>query len=458
MGKILVIDDDDVMRLILTDSLKKKGYQVESASCAEDGIEKTGKTPFDLIITDVRLPKMSGIDAIKPLLEKSPNSIVVVVTAFGKNEIALKSIKEGAYDYLTKPFNMDELQIIVKRALEKKRLEDEIQALRLKAEKSKGFDEIIGKSESLNNLLTLINKLSSSDSTVLITGESGTGKELVADAIQKKSKRSKGPFIKVNCVAIPETLIESELFGHEKGAFTGAHAARIGKFELAHGGTIFLDEIGEMSISAQSKLLRVLEQREIEKIGRSKPLKVDTRVIAATNLDIKQRVKEKKFREDLFFRLNTFCVDVPPLRERHGDIPLLVDHLIEKMNEKMGKKIKGVSKDVMDRFLDYSWPGNVRELKNVIERAVTMVEGQLITTKVIEPFIKGTKTEKPLSTEEPITLSERMNKIEKETILSVLKEAGWRQIDAAAMLGISKKNLWNKLQKHNIDVNKYIGK
>lgn len=458
MEKILVIDDDDVMRLILTDSLKKKGYQVESASCAEDGIEKTSNTPFDLIITDVRLPKMSGIDAIKPLLEKSPNSIVVVVTAFGKNEIALKSIREGAYDYLTKPFNMDELQIIVKRALEKKRLEDEIQTLRQKAEKTKGFDEIIGRSESLNNLLTLINKLSISDSAVLITGESGTGKELVANAIQKKSKRSKGPFIKVNCVAIPETLIESELFGHEKGAFTGAHAARVGKFELAHGGTIFLDEIGEMSISAQSKLLRVLEQREIEKIGRSKPLKVDTRVIAATNRDIKQRVKEKEFREDLFFRLSTFCISVPPLRERHGDIPLLVDHLIEKMNEKMGKKVKGVSKDVMDRFMNYNWPGNVRELKNVIERAVTMVEGQLITTKVIEPFIKGTKTEEPLSTEEPITLSERMNKIEKETILSVLKEAGWRQIDAAAMLGISKKNLWNKLQKHNIDVNKYIGK
>jgi len=478
--KILVVDDDQTMRLFLTEALKKRGYEVEEAISAEEALDKirvasprspvssqikpkTGDPrpatdnrqpdPFDLIIMDVRLPQMSGIEAVSRIREIDPQAIVIVVTAYGKKEIALEAIREGAYDYFTKPFKLEEMEIVIERALEKRRLQHEIRTLRQKVVEGYQFKEIIGQSESIKSVLSLVTKVAPLDSTVLITGKSGTGKELIAHAIHQRSRRCESPFIKVNCAAIPDGLLESELFGHEKGAFTGAHTQRPGKFELAHQGTIFLDEVGDMSPATQAKVLRVLEQKELERVGGRETFKVDVRVIAATNQDLSQAMKEKRFRDDLYFRLNVFPIKLPPLRERKEDIPLLVDHFIEEANLKLGTSINGVSKDAMELLLGYEWPGNIRELKNVMERAATLAEEDLITSKIATLSFEGPKERKDFSIPEaPTSLGETVEEMERQLILNALQKTGGVQIEAAKILGINEKNLWKKIKKHGIDV------
>ena len=453
--KILIVDDDQTIRLVLTEALKKKGFELEEAGSAEEALDKIRvaprPNPFDLVIMDVRLPKMSGLEAVSRIRELDREAIVIVVTAYGGKEIALEAIRKGAYDYFTKPFKLEEMEIVIERALEKRRLQNEVRTLRERVKKDREFEDIVGQSEGIKNVLALVTKVAPLDSTVLITGESGTGKELIANAIHRRSRRCGGAFIKVNCAAIPEGLFESALFGHEKGAFTGAHTQRLGKFELAHRGTIFLDEVGDMSPSTQAKVLRVLEQKELERLGGDKTLKVDVRVIAATNQDLSQALKEKRFREDLYFRLNVFPIQLPPLRERKEDIPILIDNFLADINLNLGTSITGVSRDAMEPLLGYHWPGNIRELKNIMERAATMAEGEFITSKVITLSFAGPKSGLALP-ELPAYLGEIIEEVERQLIIGALQKTGGIQVEAAKLLGITEKNLWKKIKKHGIDV------
>jgi len=453
--KILIVDDDQTIRLVLTEALKKKGFELEEAGSAEEALDKIRvaprPNPFDLVIMDVRLPKMSGLEAVSRIRELDREAIVIVVTAYGGKEIALEAIRKGAYDYFTKPFKLEEMEIVIERALEKRRLQNEVRTLRERVKKDREFEDIVGQSEGIKNVLALVTKVAPLDSTVLITGESGTGKELIANAIHRRSRRCGGAFIKVNCAAIPEGLFESALFGHEKGAFTGAHTQRLGKFELAHRGTIFLDEVGDMSPSTQAKVLRVLEQKELERLGGDKTLKVDVRVIAATNQDLSQALKEKRFREDLYFRLNVFPIQLPPLRERKEDIPILIDNFLADANLRLGTSINGVSRDALEPLLRYHWPGNIRELKNIVERAATMAEGEFITSKVITLSFAGPKSGLALP-ELPAYLGEIIEEVERQLIIGALQKTGGIQVEAAKLLGITEKNLWKKIKKHGIDV------
>ncbi|PJC74925.1 MAG: sigma-54-dependent Fis family transcriptional regulator [Syntrophobacterales bacterium CG_4_8_14_3_um_filter_49_14] len=459
--KILIVDDDQTIRLVLTEALKKKGFELEEAGSAEEALDKIRvaprPNPFDLVIMDVRLPKMSGLEAVSRIRELDREAIVIVVTAYGGKEIALEAIRKGAYDYFTKPFKLEEMEIVIERALEKRRLQNEVRTLRERVKKDREFEDIVGQSEGIKNVLELVTKVAPLDSTVLITGESGTGKELIANAIHRRSRRCGGAFIKVNCAAIPEGLFESALFGHEKGAFTGAHTQRLGKFELAHRGTIFLDEVGDMSPSTQAKVLRVLEQKELERLGGDKTLKVDVRVIAATNQDLSQALKEKRFREDLYFRLNVFPIQLPPLRERKEDIPILIDNFLADANLRLGTSITGVSRDAMEPLLRYHWPGNIRELKNIVERAATMAEGEFITSKVITLSFAGPKSGLALP-ELPAYLGEIIEEVERQLIIGALQKTGGIQVEAAKLLGITEKNLWKKIKKHGIDVKELKGK
>ena len=459
--KILIVDDDQTIRLVLTEALKKKGFELEEAGSAEEALDKIRvaprPNPFDLVIMDVRLPKMSGLEAVSRIRELDREAIVIVVTAYGGKEIALEAIRKGAYDYFTKPFKLEEMEIVIERALEKRRLQNEVRTLRERVKKDREFEDIVGQSEGIKNVLELVTKVAPLDSTVLITGESGTGKELIANAIHRRSRRCGGAFIKVNCAAIPEGLFESALFGHEKGAFTGAHTQRLGKFELAHRGTIFLDEVGDMSPSTQAKVLRVLEQKELERLGGDKTLKVDVRVIAATNQDLSQALKEKRFREDLYYRLNVFPIQLPPLRERKEDIPILIDNFLADANLRLGTSITGVSRDALEPLLRYHWPGNIRELKNIMERAATMAEGEFITSKVITLSFAGPKSGLALP-ELPASLGETIEEVERQLIIGALQKTGGIQVEAAKLLGITEKNLWKKIKKHGIDVKELKGK
>jgi len=456
MERVLVVEDDRAMRLLLKESLKNKGYYIEEAVSAEQALEKIKSESFDLVIMDVKLPGISGIDAIGKIKDTDPDTIIIVMTAYGSKDIALKAIREGAYDYFSKPFRIEEMEIVVERALEKRRLEHELNILRKREAKGIGFEGIVGESAAMKAVMELVEKVAQLDSTVLITGESGTGKELIARAIHLKSRRRGGPFVTVNCAAIPENLLESELFGHERGSFTGAFSQRIGKFELANKGTILLDEIGDMSISIQAKLLRVLEQREIERIGGKRPIAVDVRVIASTNKDLKKGISEKRFREDLFFRLNVFPIMLPPLRERKEDIPILIEHFINDAAKRLGISTEGISKEAMELLLDYNFPGNVRELKNIIERAIILAQDEkIITSRHISFAMGGLKgVPKSEGIERCISLAEAKDMLERQLILDALKKTDGVQTEAARLLGLSPKNLWKKIKKHRIKVNK----
>ncbi len=448
--KILVIDDDQGIQFFLREALTKKGYQVDSATSAETAISKVKQGTFSLILLDVRLPEMSGIDAIKKLHEQAPRAPIIIMTAYGSKDLALKAIKEGAYDFFTKPIKLDEFLIIIKRALEKRRLQIEISRLEDEIKKNYKFENIIGSSGPMQEVFAMVRKVAETDSSVIIYGESGTGKELIAQAIHAHSGRHEKSFVKLNCVAIPEGLLESELFGHEKGSFTGAVAQKMGKFELANDGTIFLDEIGDMTIATQAKILRVLQEREFERVGGTKTVRVDVRIIAATNKDLQKAVEKKEFREDLYFRLNVVPIYLPPLRERKEDIPPLVEHFFKEAGERVKKHISGVSSDALDMLMEYHWPGNVRELENCIERAAVISNGDLITKDCLPLYITATGEK-----HEPVSkgsIDETLASTEKEIILDALRHSGGVQAKAARLLSITERSLWHRIKKYNIKI------
>ncbi len=448
--KILVVDDDQGIQFFLVEALTKKGYQVDSATSAEAAISKVEQDAFALILLDVKLPGMSGIDAIKKLHQISPSTPIIIMTAYGSRDLAIRATQEGAYDFLTKPVKLDELLIILKRALEKRRLQLEISRLESSIKKKYEFENIIGSSGSMQEVFAMVQKVAGTDSSVIIYGESGTGKELIAQAIHTHSTRREKSFVKLNCVAIPEGLLESELFGHEKGSFTGAVSQKLGKFELANEGSIFLDEIGDMTLATQAKILRVLQEREFERVGGTKTVQVDVRIIAATNKDLQKAVEEKQFREDLYFRLNVVPIYLPPLRERKEDIPLLVEHFLEEASEKVKKRISEVSTDALGMLTEYRWPGNVRELENSIERACVITNGDIIT-KDCFPLHMSVTGEKHESIGKD-SIDEVLASTEKKLILEALKQSGGVQAKASRLLSITERSLWHRIKKYNIKI------
>jgi two-component system response regulator AtoC len=377
---VLVVDDDADVRALLKDLLSEEGYKPRIAKTGAEALEAVAKDLPDLVMMDVKLPDQDGLGVLKTLKREHPELEVIVMTAFGGSSTAIKAMEQGAYDYVTKPFEIDDLLATLKRVFEHADMSSEVSALRLELGKSAAERErIVGSSKPMLEVFKLIGKVASADATVLITGESGTGKELVAEALHKASKRNPHPLVKVSCAALPETLLETELFGHEKGSFTGAMTMRKGRFETANKGTIFLDEIGEMTLATQTKLLRILQEREFERIGSNVPIKIDIRVITATNRNLAEEVDKGRFREDLYYRLNVIHIDMPPLRDRKEDIPLLVEHFLVKYRHAPGEIPTTISEDALNRLVEYDWPGNVRELENAIERAVVLSRGNPIT-------------------------------------------------------------------------------
>jgi two-component system, NtrC family, response regulator AtoC len=378
---ILVVDDEADIRTMLTELAKGEGYKVKSVGTGGDALAAIEEQRPDLVLMDVKLPDQDGLTVLKQIKQKHTELDVIVMTAFGGSSIAIKAMEQGAYDYVTKPFEIDDLLAALRRLFEHQDMASEVTALRLELGKSAAERErIVGDSKPMLEVYKLIGKVASSDATVLITGESGTGKELVAEALHRSSKRNPFPLMKVSCAALPETLLETELFGHEKGSFTGAMAQRKGRFEMANKGTIFLDEIGEMTLGTQTKLLRILQEREFERIGSNTPIKIDIRVITATNRNLSVEVEKGRFREDLYYRLNVIHIHMPPLRERKDDIPLLVEHFLVKYRHSPGAIPTTISEEALGKLMEYDWPGNVRELENAIERAIVLSRGNLIST------------------------------------------------------------------------------
>ena len=442
MRKILIVDDEQNIRRMLIRVLSPEGFIVKEAVNGLDALKRLEKENYSLILLDLKMPVLNGIETLKKIREFDLNLPVIMMSAYGSIPEAVEAMKLGALDYLTKPFDIEELKIIVKRAIKQYVIKVENIYYREEEEKRFNFDEIIGRSKAINKVLEMVESVSVTPATVLITGESGTGKELIARAIHKNSPRSKNPFVVVNCAAFSAHLLESELFGHEKGAFTGAITQRIGRFEIANSGTIFLDEIGELEPAVQTKLLRFLQEKEFERVGSSKTIKVDVRILSATNKDLKKEVEEGRFREDLFYRLNVFNIEVPPLKDRKEDIPLLIENFINKYNKILNKKVKGVSSKAMDLLLDYNFPGNIRELENIIERSMIMTKVEIISEAGVS-FINSKK-----QLEKKGTLKE----VEKELIIKYLIQNKSNRTKTAESLGISRRSLQNKIKEYQINL------
>jgi len=458
LGRILLVDDERGMREFLTIMLQKEGHHVTSAAGGKEALECIGQKTYDVVLTDIRMPHITGIDVLKTVKECSPETVVIVMTAYASMDTAVEAMKQGAYDYITKPFKVEEIKLIIRNALEKRRLREENLLLKSKIQEwttSGLIGGIVGKSQAMIRIIELLIKVADSPSTVLITGESGTGKELIARAIHNYSHRKDRPFFAINCSAIPEGLFESELFGHIKGAFTGAIATKEGIFEVANGGTVFLDEIGDIPQSFQVKLLRVLEEKTIKRVGGNQEIKVDVRIIAATNRDLKKAVAEGNFREDLFYRLDVIPIEIPPLRERREDIPLLVEHFVSKYSRLLGRDIKGVSEEAMQMLMAHQWKGNVRELENVIERAATLGSGPIIEMNTIDECLRrGVPYKGPLSIEIPpegLDLEGLLRDIEKGLLLKALDRVKWVKRDAARLLGLDFRSFRYRLAKYNIN-------
>ncbi len=459
MEKILVVDDEKGMRDFLALVLKKEGYFVAVASDGEEALKILQKDIFDLVITDVKMPKLSGIDVLKAVKETASETLVIMITAFASTETAIEALKEGAYDYITKPFQIEEVKLIIRNALEKRRLRAENLLLRRELKGLATFENIIGKSEKMQKVFETVRKVADTSSNVLIFGESGTGKELIARSIHFDSHRKDKPFVTVNCSALPETLLESELFGHMKGSFTGAISNKEGLFEVANGGTIFLDEIGETSPAIQVKLLRVLQEKEFRRIGGTKDVRVDVRIIAATNKDLDRAVAEGTFREDLYYRLDVIPIHLPPLRERLEDIPLLVQHFLTKFSQTAGKNIKGFTPEALQLLKAQEWRGNVRELENVIERVIALVTGDMIGPEDLRGcFQKPSQRDAwalPLP-EEGLNLEELLNRLEREFLLKALERTRWVKKEAAKLLLMDFRAFRYRLAKHHITAQKKI--
>ena len=452
--KILIIDDEKSIRDIFTLVLQEKGYIVESAETGKDGISKARKFIPDIILLDMNLPDTTGIDVLFSLKGLLSNLEIIIITAFGTIKNAVEATKLGAYDYLEKPVDNEELLLVISRALKVKKLQKEVEELKSELSAHYRFSNILGTSSKMNSIFQMMEKIARVDGTVLITGESGTGKELTARAIHFNSQRKDNPFVVVNCGAIPKDLIESEFFGHTKGAFTDAKTEKTGKFELANKGTIFLDEVGELSPEAQVKLLRALGEKEIVKIGGIKNIPIDVRVIAATNKNLEESMKKGDFREDLYWRLAVLSLHLPPLKERGGDIPLLCEHFIQKFNKELNKDIKTISKQALDYLKKYTWPGNIRELESIIYEAMVMSETQHIEEANLPMRVKGNKLEDDELSESGNSLNETVikltEKVERKIIEKTLQETGWNKTKAAKKLGFSRKTLYNKIKKYSI--------
>ncbi|MCC5876403.1 MAG: sigma-54-dependent Fis family transcriptional regulator [Candidatus Sumerlaeia bacterium] len=479
MPRVLIADDEENIRFTLHEVLRREltSCQVDEARDGVQALEFVEQNRYDLVMLDIRMPRMDGMAALKKMREIDPDIIVVIITAHGTQKLAMEALQAGAYDYFTKPFELNEVRIVVRRAIEKSRLLRQLEHMRSNDRLRYSFDEIIGQSSSMQDVFNLIERVLDNDVTVLVTGESGTGKELVASAIHKNSARTGKPLIKVNTAAIPEQLLESELFGHERGAFTGAIAQKVGKVEAAHGGTLFLDEIGDMSFPLQAKLLRVLQEREIERVGSTKVMKVDIRVIAATNRDLALMVEKGEFREDLYYRLNVLPIHLPPLRKRRDDVPLLIDYFIGLYNPRLKRNVSAVSEGALQKLLNYAWPGNIRELENTIQRTMLMAKSNTIQTDDLPPTLLGenklasraTSGEFPEASEvfddldlksllatddfsHPLAdrLQSISDHIEKYLIRAALKSSKGHRQETADLLGISRKSLHNKMVRYNL--------
>ncbi len=457
MSAILVIDDRDSMRKMLVASLAELGYDVEAADDGNVGVQKAKMKHFDLVLTDLKMPTLSGLDVLSHLKESDPDTSVIVMTAYGTIDNAVEAMKLGAADFLQKPFDTNHLQMLVERALENQRLKAENLLLREELAHSFGFAEIIGSSPKMVEITQLVQKVAPSDTTVLLTGESGTGKELFARAIHKLSKRRDGPYLAINCAAIPGELLENELFGSEKGAYTSANSRKMGKFEIANGGTIFLDEIGDLALPLQAKLLRVLQEQTFEHLGGNTSIKVDVRVIAASNMKLPEEVGKKTFREDLFYRLSVFPIEIPPLRERRLDILPLATHFIDKYSRDLNKKEKVLSREAISLMEKYHWPGNVRELQNTIERAIILAEGKKITP---EHLAIRVATDEEIHLREGAGLREvgqhAQMKAERGMICRILSQTRGNKRKAAKILRIDYTTLFDKIKKYQIDTNKEV--
>jgi two-component system response regulator PilR (NtrC family) len=454
--KILVVDDEQSLRDVLSIMLKRAGYAVTSAMDGEEAIEFLNKEIFDLVITDLRMPKLDGMEVLKAVKSASPETVVLIITAFATADSAVEAMKQGAYDYLTKPFQVDEVQLIIRNALEKRRLTTENILLKREMASQSSFAQLVGQSEAMQKVFDVVRKVADSKSNVLICGESGTGKELVARAIHYNSARSVLPFVAVNCSAVPETLLESELFGHMKGSFTGAISNKAGLFEIANGGTIFLDEIGDTTPTIQVKLLRVIQEREFRRVGGNQDVKVDVRVVAATNKDLEQAVAEGSFREDLYYRLDVIPIRLPPLRMRTSDIPLLVNHFLERFSKESGKAKPVISPEAMHILLGHEWRGNVRELENLIERVVAFSMGGPVTDVEVRgwlhrPTTQSQQSAMPLDlTDEGLDLEGLINGIEKDLLLKALERSKWVKKKAARMLRLNTRSFRYRLEKYAI--------
>ncbi len=462
--RILLIEDDGTLRDMLCEALNEQGYRITVANSAEEGIA-FARAGCDLILTDVMLPGMSGIEAIPELRKAGSGADIIVMTARADRELALEAIRQGAYDFFVRPFSLKELGVVMRRVFEKRRLQSEVMALRESLHKEGAAQRIIGKSRAIREVHAFIEKVAPLDTTVLITGESGTGKEVVADTLCALSPRRDKPFLKINCAAIPEHLFENELFGHERGAFTGAASAQAGKFELADGGTLLLDEIGDMPLVIQPKLLRVVEEKKVERLGAKRAVPLDVRIIAATNQNLEARVSEKAFRGDLYYRLNVAMIALPPLRERKEDIPLLAVHLVHKLGDTLGVPVRGITKDAIALLMEYHWPGNVRQLANLLEGTAIRANGYITAQDIRQTLASLTApgqgatcvggTVLSQASEKggrAYSLRETLRQVEYDLLREALRQAGGSQKDAARLLGLTPKNMWAKLHKHGIKV------
>lgn len=447
---ILIIDDEDAQRSILKGYLEKKGCKIFSASSGTEGIKAVQNNLIDIVLSDFKMPDKTGLEVLEEVKKINPEISFVILTAYGTIEDAVKAMRLGAFDYISKPVDLDELDLMIERIIEHKNLKSEIQILKNQLKEKFKIDSFISHSAKMEEVLSVAARAADSKATILITGESGTGKEVLAKSIHYVSPRKEKPFVAVNIPALPETLLESELFGHEKGAFTGADKAKKGRFELADGGTIFLDEIGDIPINLQVKLLRVLQEHQIERVGSTENIDIDVRIIAATHQNLEEKIKDGSFREDLYYRLNIVSLHIPPLRERKEDMLPLIEYFTEKYSKENNRDKLILSKEVVDSLIKYNFPGNVRELENIIERAVVLCRSEAITLNDLPNVVKGFKAEKEIPQIEVGSLIEQVEELEKKLIFDALSSANGNQSQAGRILGLTERNLRYKMQKYGI--------
>ena len=447
---ILITDDEQSQRDILSGYLKKKGFKTFAAASGSEAIKIVNENPVDIILSDYKMPEMTGLELLAKVKKINPEINFIIITAYGTVETAVDAMKQGAFDYISKPVNLDELDLLIEKIIEHKNLKTENKLLKEQLVEKNKLSSIISQSSKMDEVLSVASRAAQSKATVLITGENGTGKEVLAKAIHFASPRKDKPFITVNIPALSENLLESELFGHERGAFTGADKLKKGRFEIANGGTIFLDEIGDMTAGTQVKLLRTLQENTIERVGSSETISIDVRVLAATNKDLEQKIKEGTFREDLYYRLNVVKINIPPLRERREDILPLIEFFIKKYSAENDKRDVNISKEAADKLMKYNYPGNVRELENIIERAVVLMRSQTILESDLSLGVKGFSQESEITHPGDETLLEQVEELEKKLIYDALKQTNGNQTKAGKLLGITERNLRYKLKKYNI--------